>query len=117
MYGYGATGHNYIALETTTTSGAFAKNLVNHVYIYTGGLSIGKHISGMCKIFVRVNGGPDGNSQIELTTNKEVEYKKITSSYVKGTFKGDTSSGRTITGSFVFKRTPDGTYPLADPRY
>ena len=95
-----------IALNATRAMSGFSKNSVDHIYIETTGIEKRTYVHYESQVLIRVNSG----SQIELN-DTSVVLSKVTNNYVKGTFTGVTS-GKTIKGSFVFKRLPDDTIQL-----
>ena len=112
--GYGI--NCFIALKTTTTSESFNESSMDHVCILLNGTNVGNYFGGMCAIYMRVS-GKEGNDEFEL--NKAVTVvTKVTGSYIKGTFTGETPSGKVaIAGSFVFKKMSDDPWPLDYPLY
>ena len=100
---------NFIALKTMTTSAAFNKNSIDHVCILLTSIFETTFTPSMNKIYMRVDTG----SEFELNSSSVV-LTKVTANYIKGTFTGETS-GITIKGSFLFKRMPNGSWPLLYP--
>ena len=102
-----------VALETAVSKDSFGKNSNNNIYIRITGVEEGKtYTGGDCEIWIRVAGHFSG-TQTVVFTNKTVKLTKVTNNYVKGTFSGRTGSPENtdIEGSFVFKRTPDNSWP------
>ena len=116
--GYGQpTNFNGIGLSTSIDITNFNRQTKDHIYIATSSVNERLYVAGDSNIFMRIN-GKQGSVQFELDSSRTVKFTKVTDKYVEGVFQGKTPGGENvlIEGSFVFKRTPDGTWPLSWPQ-